>query len=87
MPDEYLWYHRTVSLSELPKKQRLLLHFGAVDQDCAVYWNGNPVDTHLGGYLSFTVDVTKYTRMGSNTLWVKVRDESDRSWKLSLIHI
>jgi hypothetical protein len=81
MPDEYLWYHRTVSLSELPKKQRLLLHFGAVDQDCAVYWNGNPVDTHLGGYLSFTVDVTKYTRMGSNTLWVKVRDESDRSWK------
>lgn len=43
LPDETLWYSRTV---QLPAgcldtgTQRLLLHFGAVDQICNVYING-----------------------------------------------
>ena len=35
-PGQTLWYRRT--LSEAPREgMRLLLHFGAVDQECAVY--------------------------------------------------
>lgn len=80
-PDEVLWYRRFVTLDTLPNGRRLLLHFGAVDQDCIVYWNGHPAGSHMGGYLSFTIDVTDHIRSGSNSLWVKVYDESDRSWK------
>ena len=45
-PDEYLWYRRTISLPEEFKQDcRVLLHFGAVDQCCTVWLNGNWADT------------------------------------------
>lgn len=81
MPDEYLWYHRTVYLSEVPDGRRLLLHFGAVDQECIIYLNGKKAGTHQGGYLAFAIDITAFIHQGTNSLWVKVRDESDRSCK------
>lgn len=80
-PGEFLWYHRTFSLSQLLYGKRLLIHFGAVDQDCSIYLNGKQVGSHQGGYLAFTVDLTRYIHIGSNTLWIRVRDESDLSWK------
>ena len=40
-PGEYLWYFRFVYLNAVPENQRLLLHFGAVDQRCSVWWNGH----------------------------------------------
>ena len=39
LPDETLWYSRTIQLPENclnTESQRLLLHFGAVDQICSV---------------------------------------------------
>lgn len=40
-PDEYLWYRRSVTLPEgFFRGGRLLLHFGAVDQCCTVWVNG-----------------------------------------------
>ena len=38
---------------------RLLLHFGAVDQTCQVYVDDRLVGSHEGGYLPFTIDVTE----------------------------
>lgn len=80
-PKEFLWYHRTFSLSQLPRNQRLLLHFGAVDQDCTIFLNGKQIGSHQGGYLPFSIEITGYSRIGSNTLWIKVQDESDMSCK------
>lgn len=37
---------------------RVLLHFGAVDQICEVSVDGHPVGIHKGGYLPFTFDIT-----------------------------
>lgn len=37
--------------------------------------------SHLGGYLSFSVDLTPYLKTGENELAVKVRDETDTDWK------
>lgn len=81
LPDEYLWYFRTIDLPEIPAGKRLLLQFGAVDQDAVVYCNGSRAGGHLGGYLAFSVDLTPYLKTGENELAVKVRDETDTDWK------
>ena len=79
-PDEYLFYHRTVRLSEEFLSGRCLLHFGAVDQSCEVIWNGISLSRHMGGYLPFTVEVTGNAIPGENDLVLIVQDLSDTSW-------
>ncbi len=72
--DEFLWYERSVTLPEGFNAGRVLLHFGAVDQIADVWWNGASAAHHEGGYLPFSVDITRYLRSGENTLTVRVRD-------------
>lgn len=79
-PDEFLWYRKTVVLPEIPRGHRLLLNFGAVDQICEVFLNGQKAGSHFGGYLSFSVDITSFAVPGENTLTVRVRDISDTAW-------
>jgi len=52
------WYRRRVHVPELSGEQHLLLHFGAVDYEAAVWVNGSEAVTHEGGYTPFTCDVT-----------------------------
>lgn len=78
-PREYLYYERVVYISEIKENNRLILHFGAVDQKCVVWWNGKCVKKHTGGYLPFEVDVTKYLK-NKNVLTVRVIDSSDTSY-------
>lgn len=78
-PDEFLWYRRSFTLRKQQKDQRVLLHFGAVDQECAVFVNGKPAGEHTGGYLPFTLDITDITVEASNEILVRVRDYSDTS--------
>ncbi|MBR4421227.1 MAG: glycoside hydrolase family 2, partial [Erysipelotrichaceae bacterium] len=42
------------------KDDKVLLHFGAVDQLCDVCLNGQHLIHHEGGYLPFSVDITAY---------------------------
>ena len=77
-PGETLWYRREVTVPEgfLPRDGRLLLHFGAVDQEAAVYLNGVLLGSHTGGYNAFTLDATD--ALGPrNTLVVRVHDDTD----------
>ena len=76
-PEERLWYHRQFSVPEHFRKSRWLLHFGAVDQSCAVYVNGRKLCTHEGGYTPFSVEMTESLRSGANSLTVCVKDGSD----------
>ena len=73
-PDEYLWYERAVTLPEGFVRDRVLLHFGAVDQIADVWWNGTLAAHHEGGYLPFSVDITQFLRDGENTLTARVTD-------------
>lgn len=80
-PGETLWYRREVTVPEgfLPRDGRLLLHFGAVDQEAAVYLNGVLLGSHTGGYNAFTLDATD--ALGPrNTLVVRVHDDTDASF-------
>lgn len=82
-PDEYLWYRRNFNLPgwEREKGQnRILLHFGAVDQSCEVRINGHKVKRHTGGYLPFEVDISRYAQESANELIVAVKDLSDTSY-------
>lgn len=58
MPADYLHYRKVFTLPEGFKKDRILLHFGAVDQECSVSLNGHVLGEHVGGYLTFHFDVT-----------------------------
>lgn len=75
LPSQYLWYRR--ELVEAPQAgMRLLLHFGAVDQECRVWLNGRLLGGHTGGYTAFTLDATD-ALAESNVLLVAVRDGTD----------
>jgi beta-galactosidase len=56
-----LWYRREIELSR-PNSGRILLHFGAVDWDTAVWINDQEVGTHRGGFDPFTIDITDALR-------------------------
>ena len=74
---ETLWYERTFTLPEGFRRDRVLLHFGAVDQCCRVLVNDRPVGGHQGGYLPFTLDITGALVPGENRLTAAVTDDPD----------
>ncbi len=78
-PGEYLWYQCVVTLAVIPEGKRLILHFGAVDQSCVVWWNGHPAAENEGGYLAFSSDVTAFLREGENVIRLRVRDDTEES--------
>ncbi len=55
---ERAWYRRSFQVPEKWRDRRVLLHFQAVDWECAVYVNGKPLGVHRGGYDAFTFDIT-----------------------------
>ncbi len=63
---------------ECPKdftKDKILLHFGAVDQVAKVWLNGELLGSHEGGYLPFSFDITGLVkRNGKNELRVEAID-------------
>ncbi|NLJ52561.1 MAG: glycoside hydrolase family 2 [Intrasporangiaceae bacterium] len=84
-PEETLWYHRRVCAAHLPTGppgSRILLHFGAVDQEAVILVNDVEVVRHLGGYLPFTADITAIASTGDDLdIVVRVTDDTDRTWR------
>lgn len=71
-------YEKRFEFSKCLKDERILLHFGAVDQVAEVVLNGKHLGIHEGGYLAFFFDVTDcIKREGENVLQVKVTDKLD----------
>ena len=75
-PDQALWYETTF---QVPRnwKQRVLLHFDAVDWDAEVWLNDAPLGRHTGGYTAFAFDITPYLGKGPQRLTVRVLDGTD----------
>ena len=73
--DDKLVYEKIFFVPSDFTKERILLHFGAVDQIATVWLNGEKIGSHEGGYLPFSFDITKVVkREGSNELKVEVID-------------
>lgn len=74
-----LWYHRTFTVPDQWKGQRVLLHFGAVDWEATVTVNGKALGTHRGGYDGFDFDLTDALKPdGEQEIVVAVWDPTDR---------
>lgn len=71
-----VWYKRTVNISEKELKNRVVLHFGAVDYFAKVFINGKLAGTHKGGYVSFEFDITEFLKSGENEITVFAQDDT-----------
>ena len=78
-PDEYLFYRLKFSLYDFQVKDKVFLHFLAVDQIAEVYLNGNYLGKHIGGFLPFSFEIKKYIK-DENELIVRVQDFTDTSY-------
>jgi hypothetical protein len=75
---ERAWYRRTIDVPSAWRRDRIVLHFGAVDFEARVLVNGAELAMHRGGYDPFDVDITDALRPGSEQeLVVGVFDPSD----------
>ena len=72
-------YQRTVAVAPQMLAQRLVLHFASVTHKAEVFWNGELLGSHKGGFLPFEFDVTKIARPGDNLLTVYVDNVVDNS--------
>jgi len=71
-----VWYRRNFSLDETQLKGRVLLNLGAVDYTACVYINGNCAGTHNGGYVSFSLDITRFVKKGENRIVICAKDDN-----------
>ncbi len=71
-----MWYHRTLSIPQSWNGKHILLNFGGVDYKSTIFVNGKQVFVHYGGSSSFSVDISKYVKVGEdNDLVVYVQDD------------
>ena len=80
--EDRMFYRRTFTVPKdwSKHKQRILMHFGAVDYLAVVYVNGTRVGSHRGGYDEFTLDVTDaLKKKGSQEVVVAVTDLTNNS--------
>ncbi len=76
--DNNLWYKTTFTAPKKSGKDRVLLHFGAVDWEAEVFINGEKAGLHQGGYDPFSFDITGLIKgRGAQELVVKVWDPTD----------
>ena len=79
-PNEWLFYRLNFSLKDLVIKDKVILHFLAVDQIADVYINDHYLGQHKGGFLPFEFDIKPFINIDNNELIVKVKDYSDTSY-------
>ena len=77
---EFLHYQKKFFLPDDFIKGKVILHFGAVDTICSVYFNGEMVAYHKGGYLPFSVDITKFVSGRENSIYIKVKDNLNKNY-------
>lgn len=75
-PDDYLYYHLSFHLDKSFIRDKVILHFTAVDQIAEVYINNQYLGKHVGGYLPFEFDIKPYLKE-ENELILRVQDKTD----------
>lgn len=77
--EKALWYFREIEQKKVSGKDRLLLHFGAVDWRTDVYINGTKIGRHEGGFDPFSFDITDYLQKGkTQQIALRVWDPTDQ---------
>ena len=74
-----LKYKRSFALPKDFNQGRVLLHIGAADQKAEIYVNQILLATHIGGYDSFTVDITSALQDENELVIICTDDLRDQS--------
>ena len=78
---DHLVYETKVKIPDSFERERILLHFGAVDQIAEVWVNDKCVGKHEGGYLPFSFDITEWVHKDAeNKIIVKVTDTLSKEY-------
>jgi beta-glucuronidase len=72
-----IWYKRSFDYA-LPKGKRLFVHFGAANYHAIVYFNGEKLGEHTGGFTPFQFEITGMIKEKGNFLIVKVDNKRHR---------
>jgi beta-galactosidase/beta-glucuronidase len=67
-------YEREFTLERYTSAKRYLLRVGACDYRSTVLVNGQTMGSHVGGYASFSFDITQAVKAGTNKVEIRVRD-------------
>ena len=82
-PNDYLFYRLKY---EIPKdfiKDKVILHFDAVDQIAEVFINGKFAIKHVGGFLPFSLDVKPFLTDNNVEIVLRVQDTTNSSYHSS----
>lgn len=71
-----VWYKRRFSLPKdwISEGRKTLLHIGACDYQTEVWINGKTAGAHIGGYSSFSFDITALLNSGENKITICAED-------------
>ena len=83
LPDDYLFYRLHIGLPKEFIKDKVILHFGAVDQITEVFINDQFVMKHIGGFLPFEMDIKPYMDDNKATIILRVQDTTNASYHSS----
>ena len=72
------WYRKTLNFSELSDGKRYFLYFEGANITTDVYVNDVRAGGHVGGYVGFEVELTKYLKSGDNEIMVRVDNGYDK---------
>ncbi|MFX0174940.1 MAG: glycoside hydrolase family 2 protein [Candidatus Hodarchaeota archaeon] len=78
-PLQNLWYQRHFKIPFTWKGMKILIHFGAVDWEMAIWINKKEIGTHRGGYTPFYFDITEYVQIqNDNEIIIRVSDPTNK---------
>lgn len=75
------WYQKKLNIAKVDKDQVYSLYFEGSNVTTKVYVNGREAGSHIGGYIGFSIDITKFIQEGNNDILVRV----DNSYDIEII--
>ncbi|MBC7846022.1 MAG: DUF4982 domain-containing protein [Flavobacterium sp.] len=75
------WYKKSLVIPAVDANKIYQLYFEGSNITTNVYVNGKEVGKHIGGYVGFTFDITKFINAGNNEVLVRV----DNSYNIEII--
>ena len=82
-PKDYLFYRLRYEIPQDFIKDKVILHFGAVDQIAELFINGNFVMKHVGGFLPFSCDIKPYLEDNKLEIILRIQDTTNSSYHSS----
>ena len=82
-PKDYLFYRLRYEIPQDFIKDKVILHFGAVDQIAELFINSKFVMKHVGGFLPFSCDIKPFLEDNKLEIILRIQDTTNSSYHSS----